>query len=70
MPRNYKTYRVMLDITVDPDFDGPPDSWDWYNLLEINGSTNNLEVVNVAEIQLNQAQVNQMNENLGDREHA
>ena len=30
-----QTYRVTLDITMDPELEGTPDLWDWVELLDL-----------------------------------
>lgn len=44
-----RSYRIVIDYTDADDFNGHPETWDWWDLLEI-GQHEAVSVVSVDEI--------------------
>lgn len=58
----FASFRITLDVTVRRKERPEPGSWDFYDLLDIDGINDNLNVVSVVQIPLNDGHVEQMEE--------
>lgn len=50
-----KTFRVVLEYTITPEADvGPLYEWDWHDLLDIDGVTEEVSLIECEEIPVNE----------------
>lgn len=64
MSDTFRSFRVALTVTVRVGAEAAPDTWDWCDLLAIDGINDNLDVQEIAEIPVNALHVQQMREQL------